>query len=237
VSLHCGTLLAIGVVFASDLWSVVRDGVVGAWGYLHGRASRDVLTKAPRFPLALATIIGTVPAACVGLLARDTVEAAFASMAATGALLMVTGLLLFASRWAPAPKASEVGPGRGALIGLAQAAALLPGISRSGATIATGLFAGLDRRAAGRFSFLLAVPAVGGAAVLEVARALGSGSAAASPAGPSLPALAVGTAVAAVSGWGALRLLLGVLDRGRLHWFAAYCLPAGALMILAGCRA
>ena len=109
------------------------------------------------------------------------------------------------------------------MIGLAQAAALLPGISRSGSTISAGLFRGLDREEAARFSFLLSVPAIAGAGILEL-RNLDSAEL-----GLHLP---LGFVVAAVTGYSALRLLLRFVRRGRLHLFSWYCWAAGIAGIL-----
>jgi undecaprenyl-diphosphatase len=122
-----------------------------------------------------------------------------------------------------------VGPVRGGLIGIAQAFALLPGISRSGMTIVAARWLGVEGGAAGRFSFLLAIPAVLGAAVLKL---LAGGSIAGIGATP----LVLGMVASAVSGAIGLVFLLKILGRGRIHWFAAYCIPAGLLMAVAGLR-
>jgi undecaprenyl-diphosphatase len=236
VALHVGTLLAILLVFRRELWEVARDGLVGSWVYLKGLGWAAAMEAAPRLPTAAAIVVGSVPAGFAGLLFRHQVERAFGSIVACGAFLMATGLFLLSSRLAPAKKADRMGVGRGFVVGIAQAVALLPGISRSGATIVTGCWLGVDRAAAGRFSFLLAVPAMAGAAVLELLEELRSGLA--MPGGKDsliqVGALAAGTLVAAVVGTLCLIFLLRVVERGRLHWFAAYCLPAGAVMLAAG---
>jgi len=195
---------------------------------------REVRSNAPGCETALAIAVGTVPAGLAGVFLHDWVEEAFqADLRVPGALLFVTGLALLATRWAPQGTRSRVGPASGLLVGTAQALALLPGISRSGATIAAGYFAGLERGTAGRFSFLLAVPALLGAMVLEAARfASGGGE---TLAARDLLGLACGALVAALVGALCLALLLRVIRRGRLHWFAAYCLPVGAALVLIGC--
>ncbi len=233
VSLHVGTLLAILVVFARELWAVARDGVAGAWMWLRGNGD-DIAQRAPLFPTALAVAVGTVPAACAGVVLEARIEGGFDSVPAAGALLMVTGLALLASRAARPGAVERVGVGRGLIVGVAQACALFPGVSRSGATIVTGLFCGLERRTAGRFAFVLAVPALAGAGLWELWQVLCGPPAAVQGAGLSMPALACGALAAALSGTACLLLLLRVVERGQLHWFAAYCLPVGAAMVALG---
>jgi undecaprenyl-diphosphatase len=229
VALHVGSLAAIVVVLRREVSSVARDGLCGAWGFLRGCGLAGVKESAPLFPVAVAVVVGTVPAAVAGLALGDAISGTFESLAVGGALLCVTGLVLLSSRFAPAPRVSRVGPGRGVLIGIAQAFALFPGISRSGATIVAARWAGVEGAAAGRFSFLLAIPAVLGAAVLKLA---GGGATAGIGAVP----LVLGMAASAVCGALGLVCLLRILRQGRIHWFAAYCIPAGLLMTVAGLR-
>jgi len=213
VVVHVGTLLAVAVVFRSELWSLWR-GLMG----------RD---PAGRRLLGL-VILGSIPTAMIGLAAKDWFESLFASPAAVGLALLATGGLLMVTRWAPAGRRGleQMGWGRAVLVGLAQGLAITPGLSRSGTTIAVGLLLGLERRLAARFSFVLSVPAIVGALVLELADL---------PAGRevALGPLVAGGVVAAVSGYLALRLLLSLVQHGRLHWFAWYCWALG-LAALAG---
>ncbi|MDP6439907.1 MAG: undecaprenyl-diphosphate phosphatase [Candidatus Brocadiia bacterium] len=229
VCLHLGTLVAILLVFRSDLWKLIVDGVKGAWLLARGRRA-ELAEAAPGFSTALAIVVGSVPVAAAGLLIhRLELEEGLKSPRLAGAMLVVTGLVLAAGRLAPRGGLRE-GPGaaRGFLIGIAQAVAILPGISRSGSTIVAGCFLGLRREAAARFSFLLAVPAMVGAGVWKLAPALASGGDAWAPTGGGLSfAIVCGTIVAALSGWACLSLLLRIIRRGQLHWFAAYCVPAG----------
>jgi undecaprenyl-diphosphatase len=141
---------------------------------------------------------------------------------------MVTGLILLATKFARQGKDEPAAMRlwQALVIGTAQGLAVLPGISRSGATIATGLFCGLTRETAARYSFVLSLPAVMGALLLEVLDAQAPGTA-------QLPALLAGAFMAAVTGWLALTLLLKVVRRGGLWMFAPYCLLLGA-GVLAG---
>jgi undecaprenyl-diphosphatase len=235
VALHFGTLLAILHVFRRDLLAVLRDGVAGTAARLGLARDPAAKARAALFPTAVAIAVGTVPIVLAGLLLGRQVARAFDSVRACGSLLVVTGIVLAASRLAPPGGTEAVGVLRGALVGVAQAFALLPGISRSGVTIAAGRLLRVERRAAARYSFLLAVPALAAASVWEVAQEVlaHSGHPAATPV-PGAAALALGAVSAAIVGTLCLRLLLRVVDHGHLHWFAAYCVPAGVLMAALG---
>jgi len=233
VALHAGTLAAILLVLWREVATLARDGLRGTLLYARGAGRAAVAEKAPLFGTAAAVLVGTVPAALAGLLAEGAISRLFDSVTVAGAFLCCTGAMLLVSRWVPAGTAERVSVGRGLVIGLAQAAALLPGISRSGATIVAGRMTGLDRRTAGRFSFLLAVPALAGAATWELIRALPVEPADGEPL-IRTGALATGVLVSALVGAIALLVLLRIIERGRLHWFAAYCLPAGVAMMLTG---
>lgn len=232
ICVHFGTLLAILPVFARPLWQTARDGCVGAYLWARGRAG-TVDKAAPRFPTALAVLVGTLPVALAGVFFQSRIESLFESMVGAGVFLCLTGFLLAASRFAPRADRSEVGPARGLLIGVAQAFALLPGISRSGITIVTGRFAGLSGDSSARFSFVLAVPALLGASLWKLHQVMGAPSSQAAPASSPFPLL-VATVTAAVVGYVSLMVLLRAVRSGRLYLFAGYCLPAGLAMIVLG---
>src|SRR5690606_9932174 len=191
--------------------------------------------------LAWLLFIGSIPAGAAGLFGKAWVEAAFSDLRSVGIGWLLTAFLLLGADRSlrrspggagkpagPAAAGTGAGPGPGQAlwIGLFQAAAVWPGISRSGSTIGAGLFAGLAPGAAARFSFLLAIPAIGGAALLDGLDAL--------PAGlpPATPPLLVGFLAAAGSGYLAIRGLLRLLQGGRLAFFAFYCLALGLLVLL-----
>ena len=228
VCLHFGTLVAILVVFRAELARVVLDGFRGLGLLLRGEGHR-IAEQAAAWPTCVAIIVGTVPAAAAGMLWERSIERLFdGNLSACGVFLFVTGLVLLASRYAPPGSVKTLSPGRGLLIGLAQAVALLPGISRSGSTIVAGLFLKLERDTAVRFAFLLAVPALAGAMLWKLIR-----PGAVAPSVAWLP-LIVGTVVSALVGTVCLVLLVSVIRKGRLHLFAAYCLPAGAILFVLG---
>ena len=229
VSLHFGTLLAILVVFRRDLATLAGDGWAGMKLLLSGQWG-EIEAQAPAFYTCVALGIGTIPAALAGTLLEGYIKPLFAGrLTACGGFLLLTGLLLVTTRYATRPKSSRAGAIKGLGVGLAQALALLPGVSRSGVTIAAGLHLGLERETAARFAFLLAVPALLGAQGWELIGGAGTGLSAG-----SWLILALGTGTAALVGVLALLVLMPLVRRGKLHLFAFYCIPAGLVMISLG---
>jgi len=215
ILLHLGTVLALLVFFAGR---IVR---------LFGDLFRpDSTRRAAAGRMLLAIAIGTIPAGVIGYLLRDKLDAVFANITYSAVFLLITGCVLFATRWSREKK-TGVGWLDGLIVGCAQAVALLPGISRSGSTIAASLFRGLARSEAFEFSFLLSIPAVLGAALLKLKDSpLLHGNA-----GPSLPLL-LGIAAAFLTGLLALFWLRRLLLQKRLHWFAYYCWAVGAVALV-----
>jgi len=225
VSLHVGTLVAILMVF----WREVRDLAVGFCVGLRDvgrKGGRAAWNEGAHFRMACYVLLGTVPAALAGLLLKGRIEAMFSRPLLSAAMILVTGEVLWLSRpYSLLRPEGRVGVADCVWVGLAQAAALVPGISRTGATIAAGLMRGVGREEAARFSFLLAVPAMVGAAVVELP---GAGALSAD----ELTAMLLGLVVAAGVGYVALRFLLRVVRRGKLHYFAYYCWAAGVAGIV-----
>jgi len=215
VTLHAATLLAVLLFFRGRI----------AWLIGAGIRRGDEGVRARRWILWL--LLGTVPAAIVGLAFEDAVGRIFESPRVALIGLLITGAILFASRWSR-PQGREP-LGRVAMaMGLGQALAILPGISRSGTTIAVGMWAGLERTEAAEFSFLLSVPAIGGASLLQIIDLAQGGSMAGLTAVPML----VGFTAAFVSGYAAIAGLLQVLQRRGLSPFAWYCWAVGAIGLL-----
>lgn len=210
VAVHVATLLSILVVYRTR----VGDLAVGA-------VRRD--PTAWRYLGLL--VLATLPAVFVGLLFEDAIEALFETPVATGVALLVTGLVLWTSRWAlPRAKGSLPTWTAALLIGVAQAFAIIPGISRSGSTVVAALWLGVAPREAAAFSFLMAVPAIAGAAVLQI----GDLDVAA---GLGVAALTLGSVFAAVTGVLAIRTFVAMLARESFHFFAPYCWIVGALFL------
>lgn len=206
VMLHLGTLLAIVLVYWRDLQRIAFQ---------------------PRTLLLL--FVATLPAAICGLAFEDWFDQAFDTPLVAGFGLLMTAVLLMAGQsWERARFTDERLPWVcGILIGCFQAAALVPGISRSGSTIAGGLLTGVDRISATRFSFLLAIPVTLGAVLLTGKRIWETGESTAQPG-----TLIVGVIVSFVTGVITLRWLIRIISQRRLHWFAIYCAVVGTVTIL-----
>ena len=225
VMLHAGTLLAIFVAFWRDLWGVGRGVLHGAARTIGGDAA-GAWRDDSDFRLGVFVALATIPVAIAGILIKSRVEALGAQPALVGLILVANGIALIASRRIRGGEMTlRTIVLRAALfVGVLQIAALLPGISRSGTTIIAGLIAGLGRDTAGRFSFLLAVPAVFGATVLELASMLSTGG----PSDPLWPVL-LGAGVAAISGYVAILGLMRLVRGGRLWVFGPYCVAIGII--------
>ncbi len=211
ISLHVATLLAVVIYFRSRLlWIVSNLGREGG----EGQGAR-------RYALWLT--IGTVPAVLAGLLGKDIVERLFDSPRVALSGLLATGFILISTHRARSTGRRADGPA-GLGMGFAQALAIVPGISRSGSTIAAGMWLGVEKRDAAEFSFLLSIPAIAGAAVLQGFELAQIGAS-----GPSLFSLpmAVGFVAAFLSGFAAIAGLLEVLRRRGLVPFAWYCWVVG----------
>jgi undecaprenyl-diphosphatase len=219
--LHLGTLLAVVAFFWRDLVDLAVGGALSV--------KERSLGDEPRRRVAWLIVLGTIPAAVIGFALEDVFERLFSAPIAVGVLLVVTGGLLAASeRWGRRRlKMRELTWMDALLIGLGQALAIAPGISRSGATISAGLWRGLQREASARYSFLLATPIILGAGLFKLKDLLDAGLLHNSPL-----ALLTGFLAAAVSGFVSIKLLLRYLQRRRLYPFAAYCWAAGAATLL-----
>ena len=213
IVLHMGTLLAILVFFWREVWALL------------GRDRRLI-------PLL---VLGTIPAVAIGLPLKYLASDVLVSPLLAGFLFPVTGLLLIWASRQPEGVASyrDLGYGGALAVGLLQSLALLPGISRSGATIAGGLACGLDRRSACVFAFLLGIPAMAGAGVLEIAELIKPyWSGTATTMGTTSPALlALGSLVSMCVGLLALAWLIRWVQQGRLTLFAWYLFPLGAAVV------
>jgi undecaprenyl-diphosphatase len=206
VMVHLGTVLAVITAFWSDIVSIIRR---------------------PTQKLVIMIIVGSIPTGIIGILFKPYFEVFFSSLLVVGVGLIITGMLLwFSERFSFGYKTvREMTLIDALVIGTIQGVAIIPGISRSGSTIAGGLLAGLDRELAARFSFLLAIPAILGASLLE-ARNLLDGSA-----GLELFPMLVGSIVALVTGYFAVRVVIKFVKQGRLSIFAYYCWALGLLLL------
>ena len=226
IALHGGTLVAVFLVYWSDIVAVLGD----LSSYLRDRSKGEPLPGffgRPRCRLALWIVVGTIPTGLMGFILQRPIEPLFASSLAVGCTLIVTGTVLWlTSYWkGPGRDTAKMGAWDAIWVGIAQGLALIPGISRSGMTVSAGLFRGLDRELSARFSFLLMIPATIGALGLTMISSDGRGSV------PSLNVL-LGTVAAFLTGYASLRLLLGMIRRGKFYRFAYYCWGVGAVALI-----
>jgi undecaprenyl-diphosphatase len=220
--LHWGTLLAVVIYFWQDWWEMLMALV----RKLKGQPALG------HDKILLNILIGTIPAAVLGFLLEDFFENLFGKPHLVAIFLLITGLLLvYSERWASLQRSartmSHLNWKDALVIGLGQAMAIAPGISRSGSTIAAGLMRGLDRPTAARFSFLLGTPIIFGAGLLKLKDLIELGTG-----GMGVTPLAVGFVTAFISGILAIRYLLRYLRNHTLHLFAYY-VWAVALLSLA----
>jgi undecaprenyl-diphosphatase len=226
VVLHLGTLVAVVFFLRKDIAGIVASLLpeIGLRGVLPAVTGEE---RAVNRRLMLLIVVATFLTGMIGILFKDRIERLFESVETTAVMLFITGLLLFLSdriKKAERDK-SAMNLMDGIVIGLVQAVALIPGISRSGSTITFGIFRRLERETAARFSFLLSIPAIAGAAVLK------AGDMTQTPTG-DLIAMGAGFLSAAGTGFFALKLLFVVINRTGLGLFAYYCWFAGAATLI-----
>lgn len=207
VLLHLGTLVAVLAVFWKDIVSMI---------------------KRPWQKLTLLIIMATIPTGLLGLGLKDFFEGLFESGRTIGVEFIATGFIIWlADRIRPRNKGVEdISYFDAVFVGLMQGIAILPAISRSGLTIAGSLFRGINREAAARFSFLVSIPAIAGAAVLDLKDIVNSGLPVAEP----LPFI-VGPIVAGISGYWAIKYMLRLISTGSMKGFAYYVWALGAVVI------
>jgi len=222
VTLHMGTLLALLVFFWRDWLRLIPAGLASIRDRsLRGDADRK---------MAWLIVVATIPAVIVGPLLNDTIESWVREPARVALMLCVGAAILWlADRWGSMAREMDSLTFPGALaIGLAQALALVPGISRSGISISAGLFAGLNREAAARFSFLMATPVVAGAGLWEARKILTHEAGVT----PDTHLMAIGFVAAAVSGLLAIRFMLEFLKRQPLTGFVIYRIVLAMLVFI-----
>jgi undecaprenyl-diphosphatase len=217
VMLHAGTLLAAVIYFRRDIVSITASGL------------RSVRDENGRVNTLWLLLLATIPAAILGLIFKSFFERFFDIPAAAAGLLILTGFIMLAAELLSRQKKDmkDTSPAAALLIGAFQALAILPGISRSGATISAGMFAGLKREAATRFAFLLSIPIIAGTALYKTKDIIGAGGG-----GAQLLSSLPGVVAAALAGYLAIRFMMKYLAGHRLTVFAVYCWAVGALFLL-----
>ena len=212
VTLHAATVLSTIVVLWSELWRLIK-------GCFSRRFNEEQA-------YVLKVILSMIPAGVVGVFFADEIEALFSSLWFVGLMLLLTAALLSFTYYAKPRQKCEISYRDAFVIGLAQAAATMPGLSRSGSTIATGLLLGDEKSAVAHFSFIMVIPVILGKMLLDIV----SGEMATM----SVPteALVSGFIAAFISGALACRFMIEIVKRGRLIWFAAYCAIVGCICLI-----
>lgn len=216
VAVHVATVLSTFVI----LWSEIAWILKGLFKFEMNDETRYVFN----------ILVSMIPVGVVGLFFKDTVEKIFGSgLLIVGIMLLVTAALLTFSYYAKPRQKEKISLRDAFVIGLAQAAAVMPGLSRSGSTIATGLLLGNKKEKLAQFSFLMVIPPILGEALLDVAKAVKGEEAFG---GIDAMPLAVGFIAAFVSGCLACKWMIDIVKKGKLIYFGIYCAVAGAITII-----
>lgn len=223
VIVHFGTLLAVLTVFFHDIITLIKTFFSIFTKQFRNKGIKYQYYRNSDFRLLVYIILATIPAGIVGLLFEEKIEAFFVNPRMTCFMLIITAIILFLTFFVKNPK-RKLNLSNTFAMGIAQAVAIMPGISRSGSTISTGLYFKLNGDDAARFSFLLALPAILGATILEASDLISS-----SISSDYFLSLAVGLIASYVSGYCAIELLLKVIKKGKLYWFSPYCLILGII--------
>lgn len=218
VAVHVATVLSTIVILWKEIVWILADIVKFKWN------------EGMRY--AVNILVSMIPVAIVGFFFKDTVEEVFGSgLLVVGICLLATAALLAFSYWAKPRQREDISPLHAFVIGIAQALAVLPGLSRSGSTIATGLLLGNKKERLAQFSFLMVIPPILGEALLDIKDMAQLGVSQAM-AGLSPVALAVGFLAAFVSGCLACKWMINIVKKGKLVWFALYCAVVGLAAII-----
>jgi undecaprenyl-diphosphatase len=216
IVLHGATALSTVVVFRKDLLDIIKGVLKFKW---------NDETK-----FAWYVVISMIPAALVGFFLDDKIEAFFTGkIGLVATMLLVTGIVLLISDKAKSSDSKQLDTKTSFIMGLVQAIAILPGISRSGSTIVTGVLLGLNRTKAARFSFIMVLPLIGGVVAKKLLDFMGETEAAQE----ALPVaqLSIGFVAAFVSGLFAIKWMIKLVENSQLKWFAYYCFVVGGVAL------
>ena len=235
---HASTVLSTIVVFRKQIWDLMKGFFCGLkdWRIVRNEAGRKVLSCNDQTDYLFKIALSMIPVMVVGLFFKDQVESLFGSIHVVGGALVVTALLLFFSDYASIPGRKSIFPANGYrnglsywqafAVGLGQAFAVVPGLSRSGTTISTGLICGVKREVMAQFSFLMVLVPILGETFLEVVGGeFGTSSVGVLP-------LVLGFVSAFVSGLFACKVMIALVKKAKLSWFALYCLLAAAAIFI-----
>lgn len=226
VLLHLGTLVSVCVVYRKEVGGMI---VAVVHMFTRRNDTENDPFKSPMGRMALMIIIATIPLVFI-IFVKDYIEQLMGSSLFIGVALLLTGSLLFVSDKLAVGKKTErnMRVGDAVLIGVTQAVATIPGLSRSGATITAGLATGLNRETAVNFSFMMSIPAVLGANIVSLVSAISTGIE-----WSYMPVYLLGFVIAAVVGYFAIRLVKMLVDKNKFGKFAYYCWAVGLITIIA----
>jgi len=207
IMLHIGSLIVILFFFRTEILELIT----GLFNW-----EKDKLR------IILMIIIASIPIAIVGYFFQSSIDAIFSNVRMVGFALLFTAVILFLSKY-PKAKNGKLTYGKAFGIGLLQAVAILPGVSRSGSTISAGMMLGVKREDVARFSFLIFIPAILGALVLHIGELANVGD---------LMPVIVGMVVAVIVGYFSLRLLMGIIKNDKFYWFSVYCALLGVVVLV-----
>ena len=235
---HAATVLSTIIVFRAQIWDLLKGFFCGLkdWKIAENEAGKKVLVCNDQTDYLFKIALSMIPIMIVGLFFKDSVEALFGSIQVVGFALIVTALLLFFSDYASRPGRKSIFPvneyrngisyWQAFAIGLGQSFAVIPGLSRSGTTISTGLICGVRRESMAQFSFLMVLVPILGETFLEIV----GGEFGTSSVG-TLP-LILGFVSAFLSGLFACKAMVALVKKAKLSWFALYCLVAAACIFI-----
>jgi undecaprenyl-diphosphatase len=226
VILHLATLVAVVFYFRKELKNIIFEFFIGLFSLFRGSGIQEVLDRFEYFKLALLLLAGTFATAIIGISFKDYFEQMHQSLLAVAVFLIITGvLILFADKVKKGGKEIKGMAFLDAIIiGIFQGAAIAPGLSRSGTTISGSLFRGLKREFAATFSFLLAIPAILGAGIIEAKEIIDFSL------NTGLPVIIMGASAAFISGYFAIAVFMRMIKRG-IAPFAYYCFLVGGLVL------
>ncbi len=226
VMLHLGTLISIVIVFYKDIIAII-----GSFFKIVSEVftKKKIILDTESKVMTVMVIVGTIPTGLMGILFKDFFESLYESLLAVGIALIVTGFLLMISERCNSGKKDikDMSIVDAIIVGIFQGFAIIPGISRSGSTIVGGLFRGFNARLATKFSFLMSIPAILGAALLEGVKVIAGDN----PITFSIPLL-VGILLSTITGVVAIKILIKALEKGKLYYFSYYVWVVGIVLII-----
>jgi undecaprenyl-diphosphatase len=227
---HLATALAVFLFFYRDIIGILKGFFIGIFRILKGESKfLELYRTEVQFRMSCLLLAATFVTGILGLSFKDYFEALFSSPRAAGSFLILTAVLIFVAEIMPKGK-KEIGQMTvldALVIGLFQGFAIAPGISRSGATISAGLMRGVKRDLSARFAFILAIPAILGANLMQLPKAFSS-----TFQGDCMFTLCMGAIAAFVSGYFAIKVFMDIIQKMSIRGFAYYCLAAGFLVII-----